>query len=293
MAKTSYQEIPPEFDIDYTKALTSADRFIVPRIRIKRLYTSRKRKKGLTQKSLMVSLKPVWDSFTTSQKLAWASAGAVCSLSGWKLFIKDTAARISAGLSGYATPNNLYQCFVGRLHVEAPATGMKIAQLHPLNYYVNKKVRGTRSQYTPLLMFEQFSLPLQIGLSFKTSLTSLNSDWKARFYCVVESHYQGRLIENIVEIPFGLNSDWQNATATISHVTGQVTGYTAYIELYNVRGDLFIDNFDIIHNGHNWARDPECNDINQGFTRAFYQIAKHWIAVDVSTGCYFESEYYN
>lgn len=293
MAKTSYQEIPPELDFDYKKVLAPADRYVIPRVRVKRLFTSRKRKKGLTQKSLMVILKPVWDSFSTPTKDAWNAAGAVCSLTGWKLFIKDTAARIANDISGYATPNNLYQCFVGRLHVESPATGMTIAQLHPLNYYVLKKVRGTRSEYAPVLVFEQFTLPLEIGLSFKTNLTSVAGDWRARFYCVVESHYQGRLIEDIVEIPFGLTDDWQHATAEITNVHGQVRGYTAYIELYNVRGDVFIDNFDILHSGQNWARDPECNDINQGFTKAFYQIAKHWIAVDVEEGCYFESEYYN
>lgn len=292
MATTTYQNIPPEFDLDYHKIATSGDRYIYPRVRIKKLFTSRKRKKGLTQKSLMVILKPVWDAFTILQRDAWNAAGLVCRLSGWKLFVKDTAARMANDIPGYGTPNIYHQCFVGRLHVQSPATGMSIAQLHPLGYYVMKKVRGTRSQYEPVFVFEQFSLPLQIGLTFKTNLTSLGADWRARFYCVVESSYQGRDIETVCEIPFGLTDDWALHTATISSVVGTVRGYTAFIELHNVRGDLWIDNFDIIHNGINWARDPECNDINQGFTKAFYQIAKHWIAVNVTAGCYFESEYY-
>ncbi len=293
MAKTSYQEIPPELDLDYKKALAPADRYTIPRVRVKRLFLSRKRKKGLTQKSLMVTLKPVWDAFSAPQRAAWDAAGAVCSLTGWKLFIKDTAARMALDIPGYATPNNLYQCFVGRLHVEAPSSGMKIAQLHPLNYYVLKKVRGTRSQYAPVLVYEQFQLPLQISFNFKSVLTSVGAGARVRFYAVVDSQYQGRTIPNELVLDIPLVGDWQTATATLSQVVGQVKGYTCYIELYNVYGDLYIDNFDIIHDAHNWARDPECNDINQGFTHAFYQVAKHWIAADVGEGCYFESEYYN
>ena len=79
---------------------------------------------------------------------------------------------------------------------------------------------------------------------------------------------------------------WREARVT-------VRGYTAFLEIYNATGDLFIDNVNIEHSGQNWARDKYCNDINQSFTKAFYQIPKHWAAVDVPDGAYFESVYYN
>ena len=174
-----------------------------------------------------------------------------------------------------------------------------------------KKVTGTRDQYEPVKITESFDLPIDIKISYKSNLTSVdvgapfglgefeiaNSELgvsssgtgSARFYVSVLSHYQGRDIFTNSEIFFDLSSDWTSATASISSVLGLVRGYNAYIEILNARGDLYVDNIELNHSGHNWARDPYCNDLNQGFTKAFYQVAKHWEAVSISEGAQFDS----
>jgi hypothetical protein len=209
------------------------------------------------------------------------------------MFVKDTAARRRASLSGYATPNTTYQAMVGRIFVESPATGLTITQMHPVRYFVRRKVAGTKSQYSPVAITESFSLPLSLGISYKSDLTAIDGSARARFYCVVYSSYQGRTIETPISIDFGLSDDWTRETATLSSVLGPVQGYSAFIEVYNATGNLYFDNVNITHDSENWARDPGCNNISQSFTRAFFQVARAWVPVDVVEGVDFGSIYYN
>jgi hypothetical protein len=94
-----------------------------------------------------------------------------------------------------------------------------------------------------------------------------------------------------VEITLDLSEDWQSADVTLSSAPGYVVGYTLFFHLHDVRGSLYIDNVKAEHSGQNWVRDPFCKDINQGFTKAFYQIPKHWAATILPSGSDYESIY--
>jgi len=293
MAKTSVLTIPVGLDSTYFKSLQSGDRFTIPHIKVKRLFTSRSRKKGLTQKSLMVKLAPVWAGFSDSEKLAWNNAGAESNMSGWKLFVQDTAIRISNDLVGYATPNVLYQSKVGKIQIETPAVGLTILQLHPQSYYVNKKVTGTRSQYEPKLITEDLTLPVNIAISYKSALSSVGDSPSAKFFITIYSNYQGLTLENNCVINFSLVHDWERLTATINNVKGQFKGYTAFIEINDAQGYLLFDNVEIVHTGLNWARDPFCNSIQTTFTKAFYQIPKNWAPQEIISGAFYRSVYHD
>lgn len=292
MAKTSFQLIPVELQQSYSKVLTTGDRFTAPRVRRKVSFFSRNRIKGLTEKSLIPSVSADWALLSQAEKDSWVSAGSHCNLSGFKCFLKDRAFRIKNELVGYAVPSNLHQVEVGLLRVQAPATRLEIQQLHPAWYYVQRKVRGTRNQFEAVKVNESFGLPFQIEISYNALLTAAGPNPKARFYCIVYSHYQGRTVENVLEVPFSFNVGWSRATALMTKAVGMERGYTAFLEIEDARGDLLIDNVVLSHSGQNWARDPYCNDIDQGFTKAFYQVPKHWAAVDVPEGAFFGSVYY-
>lgn len=289
MAKTSFQQIPPELLTFYKNAVASSNRFDIPRVRRKLLYSTRSRLKGVTEKSLLPQVLAIWNAFDNSTKDAWTLAGSKCGLTGVKCFTKDQCLRIKNGMSGTSTPSIYHQAKFGRLSIQAPANKIKIAQLHPLNYYVMRKVTGTRSQYESVLVVETFALPLELKLNYKSNLVSSGGTPSAKIYLQVLSHYQGRDILTNCEVNFDLITDWKSASASLSSVLGVVRGYTAYIDLQNVTGDLFIDNVEFNHSLSNWARDKYCNDINQGFTKAFYQVAKNWIAVDMPENTQFDS----
>lgn len=289
MAKTSFQLIPPEFDLSYSKTLKSGDRFVYSSVRLSPQFISRKRVEGLTQASLIPVLAPVWAAFSSADQLAWNNAGAVCGYTGFRLFVQDTSYRIKNSLSGYSTPLLEHQSLVGRINIISPATEIKISQEHPLDYWVLRKVHGTRNQYEPVHIREDFDLPVEIQISYKTDLVSAGLSPRARYYLVVQSHYQGSIIETDLSLEFGLTDAWQTVSASLSSVKGVVRGYTAFIELVDVQGDFFFDNVKINHSGFNWARDPRCNDINQEFTHAFYQIPKHWGVVTLPSGAFYDS----
>lgn len=292
MAKVTYVSISPGMEDVYKKFLQPGDRFQFSRVRVKDIFLSRSRVKGITQKSQLVALAPAWEALSEPVKAAWNAAGAESGLTGWKQFVQDTTERIKAGYTGYATPSTLYQSEVGRILVESPAVGLKIEQAHPLTYYVQRKVSGTRSQYQMVPVVEPFAFPLTLACSWKTELTALDSDARARLYAVIYSQYQGRTIETELALNFGMSDEWQRDEVSIENVLGFVKGYTVFMEVHNARGSLYFDNVAIEHSGENWARDPHCNNVSASFTKAFVQVARAWVAVNPTEGTDYGSVYY-
>jgi hypothetical protein len=291
MATTSFIDLDTSTEDAFFSGLQSGDRFTAPRIRRKTKFLSSKRKKGVTQRSLLPIIAPIWNAFFVAEKAAWNAAAAECDLTGYKLFVQDYCARVKNGLVGVATPSLLHQSFVGQLHVEAPATQLKIAQYHPRSYWVSQPVPKHKGMRQPVLVTEDITLPLSLSINYKSNLTSLGVGSFAKFYAEVRSSYQGIDRYEYCEIPFDLVADWKNAVASISQNYTYVIGYTLYIHLYNVSGDLYIDNVKCTHGAVNWVRDTFCKDINQDFTLAFYQIPKHWAGVEVPNGTEYNSVY--
>lgn len=291
MAKTGYITIPAGQEELYRRALQQNDRFVYNRVIRQNLLLSRKRKKGLTQRSLLPQISEAWAGLSGAQKEAWSDAGAECNLNGWRLFVQDMCLRIKNDIAGVATPSTLHQSLVGQLHIESPATEIGIVQYHPRSYWVLQKVVGRKAMYEPVVVTEDFSLPLVLSLNYKSNLTSQGAGSFAKFYAEIWHSYQGDDLYTSVNIDLDLVADWNNSVASVSSLLGYVVGYNLYFHLYNVRGDLFIDNVKVTHSGQNWVRDPFCKDIDQAFTRAFYQVPKHWVAVTLPEGSDFDSIY--
>lgn len=293
MAKISYKLIPPEFDISYSKALTANDRYTFSSVRRTRAFDSRAKIQSITQKSVLPEASAIWAGLDVAQKEQWELAGDESNLTGWRLFVKDFAWAKKLEMSVPLLPDLKYQVEVGHLSISSPASSIKIAQLHPNSYFVLRKVSGTKSQFEPIKVIEDFSLPLELSVSWKTQLTAVGIEPVARIYAVIFSHYQGRKIETVLQIPFGLSDEWSRDSVILNNVIGVVNGYTVYIDCSDVVGDIYFDNVNLIHSGQNWARDPFCYNITSTYTKAFFQIPRHWVTIDVSEGANYESFYYN
>jgi len=280
MTKTSYISITaPDEDLFY-RGLTLQDRFLPSRLSRKVTLLSRKRKKGITQRSLLPQLSALWAAFSGSEKAAWTAAGAQCGLNGWRLFVQDQCIRIINDIAGVATPSPLHQSWVGFIEIQNPASEARIMQLHPNSYWVSHKVIGKKGMYEPILVTENIAFPIQLKINYSSDLGSVGAGSYAKIYAYMKSSYQGVDRYTTLEIPLDLVTDWKSGTATLTSVIGYLIGYVLYIACYNVRGTLFFDNIQLIHSGQNWVRDPYCHNIAQTFTRAFFQIPDHW-AVDV------------
>ena len=180
---------------------------------------------------------------------------------------------------------------VGRVEIAAPATKVVLAQFHPILYYVSKKMRGNTTEREDVAVNERLQLPLEIGCSFRSNLTSAAAEPKAEFYAIVYSSYQGRTIETKVGFDIPLTTGWTQQTASISGVIGVARSYDLYINLDGVRGWFEWDNVIAEHTGTNWARDKRCLDVNNELTVANYQIEKSWEEQFLPSGTGFDSVY--
>lgn len=291
MAKVSYVQldsVPREL---FFRGLKSGDRFVNSRIVKKELLMTRKRLKGLTQKTLLPQITELWYGLSSTERDDWSAAGAVMNTNGFRLFVRDTAYRLQHSISGLATPSLFHQYLVGNLHVESPASEIKIEQLHPRQYYVSRKISGTKGQYQQVLVTENFTLPLTISLNYKSDLSVVDDPNFAKFTATVWHSYQGNDLFSDVSISLDYSADWQYAEATFSAVIGQVIGYSLNLWVKGLRGDVFFDNIKAVHSGQNWLRDTYCQNIQQEFTKNFFQIPKHWDPVILPDGSEYKSIY--
>lgn len=291
MAKTSYQDIPVEYQNLIKKNLNIGERFIIPRVQVKKIISRRKLIKGITQKSKLKEIGEAWATLSAGQKTDWENAGLVVGLTSFKAFTKEYILRLQNSLSPITSPSIFRHGKVGQIHIESPANNLRIQQDHPQKYYINKKVRGKRAMYEPALVTEYVSFPLTLKISYKSNLTTTSGNNKHRIYIFMISNYQGRDIETIKEIELDLVTDWKTSELEITSIFGVFRYYKIVIDMQNVRGDFYFDNVKLFHSGKNWVRDSQCNDIHQDFTKAFYQVSKHWIADIIDDGANFESVY--
>lgn len=293
MAKVKFIDIPAGLEPYFEKTLQAGDRFVYSTVRVTNPFVSRAKRKALTQKSQLPLCSQIWKDFTELVREAWTECGLETGLTGFRFFVQDKVLRLKNNLTGESTPSLLYQSMVGRLHVESPATGMLITQLHPLNYSVLRKITGKATMYQQVPVVEDFALPLNLYINYKSDLSAVSGGYSAKFYAIIYSSYQGRTIETPAEIEFDLVTDWKTASFGIGEVIGLVRGYALFLELDGVRGDVWFDNVQAVHSGQNWVRDTHCNNIKQGFTKKFYQVPANWVAIDLPDGSYYNSEYGN
>jgi len=291
MAKVNYQSIPAGLLEAYKRALQPDERFIIPTIKAKTVIMSLAKIAGLTRQSYLPAVSVIWKTFSTVQKAAWKTVDTHSRQHGWRTFLSDQCKRIKFGLVGEATPNEFHQDMVGQLKIVAPADELKIGQPHPGTYYVRRKVSGTKSQYEPIPVTEQLALPLKISLSYKSQLYAEGPDPYAIFYADVRRLYQGNNISQLLQIDLALLQDWENLEATLSSVVGEAVSYNLYLHLHDVSGTVLVDNIKAEHSGSNWVRDTFCKNIEQDFTRAYYQVPKNWAPVTMPSGSQFLSVY--
>jgi hypothetical protein len=233
----------------------------------------------------------LWRALTDEQKTTWKDAGAFSLINGWQLFISDNAARIRNSLTLDVPPSDLWQVRAGNIEIESPATEVILKQDHPLDYWVAQKVPGASWKNELVFLNEPFTLPLTIGIRYKSDLTVEGGTQLLRFYARVWSSLQGidRYTDCVVDI--SPSADWTLDEATISSVPGHLIGYTLYIEVVGYTGQLLFDNVRATHGGTNWARDPRCDDVSKTFLKVFAVVPPFWVPVELPAGASFQSSF--
>lgn len=252
---------------------------------------SREKILKLTNRSLLPQIRDLRETLTAAEVEAWKAAAAAGRQNWWNLFVQDTSYRLKYGISGLATPSTLHQYKVGRVQIAGTADRVLLTQYHPEKYWINKKVKGNTSLREDVAVYEPFSLPLTIGMSYRSNLSQIGPEPKARFYAVVFSSYQGRTIETELNMPLEYTTGWTRSEVSLTDVTGLPRYYQLFIELEGLQGSFEWDNVLSEHSGMNWARDWRCSDVNNELTRANWQIEKSWEELYLPFGAAFDSVY--
>ncbi len=291
MANVSYVDLNPADEQKFYRGLTPQSQFLYSRIKKKTTLFSSRKIKSLSARSFLPLISDAWATLSPTEKTLWTTCGAFSNLNGWRSFVAEQSIRIKLGLSIPNVPVTTHQAWIGHLAIGGSATQIKIAQYHPNTYYVHHKVTGKKGLYAPVLVTEPITLPLTIGISYKSNLSAVGGVQFARFYAVVISSYQGVDRENVVTIDFDPVHDWSIETAVLNDTLGYIVGYTLYIHIFGYTGDLFFDNVKALHGAVNWVRDKNCSNIKQTFTNQYYQIPAHWAALELPSGAVYDSDY--
>lgn len=291
MAQVGALQIPPEL-LELMRSLISpTSNRRTGSVRKAGYLPSRARVNALTQRSLLPQIRDLWNNLSLLEQTRWKQAGSATGMNGWNLFVQDTAYRLKYGIPGIAAPSNLHQYKVGRIEIAAPAEKVILTQYHPELYYISKKMRGQTQLREDVAIRERLTLPLLIGTSYRCNLVPTREDYRARFYAIIYSSYQGRTIETEVGFNFDIESDWKRDTAQLTEVIGIARSYNLRIELDGLRGWFEWDNVVAQHTGSNYARDKRCNDVNNELTKVNYQIEKSWEEQFLPNGAAFDSVY--
>jgi len=191
MVKVSYIQITGAAEELFYKGMNQNDRFMFSRLVRKDTLLSARRKKGLTNRSLLPAISLLWAGFSSAQKEAWGLAAAEMGRNGWQIFVQDQCVRIKNDMAGTATPSLLHQSWVGELKIADPASEIKISQYHPHSYWVSAPVRGKKGMREPVEITEDFVLPLKIGLNYSSDLTAQSGNAYAKLFARVYYSYQG------------------------------------------------------------------------------------------------------
>lgn len=152
-------------------------------------------------------------------------------------------------------------------------------------------MRGDTVLREDVAVYENLTLPLVAGLSYRCSLIATRPEAVARFVARVYSSYQGRTIATEFGFDFELTADWTRELRTLTEVIGTLRSYDLWIELDGVRGWFEWDNVWSYHTGTNYARDARCNDVNNALTKVNYQIEASWEEQFLPAGTGFDSVY--
>lgn len=283
--------VPDGFQIPFSRALKLGSRFVSPRIAFNHTMLSRARKHAVRQRSYLKQISVAWWALTSGQRADWNTAGFQIKKSGWQLFVQDMSARLALELSGVAIPSILHQSWIGKIGCADFSDEFLAVQSHPEFYQIIRQITGTQSQLGIVNIHESFSLPLEIGINYRSDLIAENEDFDACLYAVLTYDNSGVTDSQILKIDFDLFSGWKGATATVATLPGDWISYGLFLHLRGVKGTLWFDNIEAYHSGQNWAIDPFCNTLDKINSKSFSTVPVEWQTLTKTDGATFGTVY--
>lgn len=292
MAQVNTLEIPQEIAEAFARVMSAISGRGTGAVRSHGKVLSRARKQKLSRQSLLAEVAARKKTLSESDIAAWREMAAASGQKWYSLFTQDTCYRIKNELEGVATPSPFRAYKVGKIEVTDSNTHVLLRQEHPSHYWISQKLRGKTTQRVEARIHEKFHLPLTVGLSYKSNLTKYGSEAKIRLYATIYSSYQGRTLENVLEVDLLPTTEWRRVEKSLVDVIGVPNYYDLFLELDKVTGTLAFDNVKASHSLTNYARDPRCDNILKKPGVKDLQLTPAWDIVRTGDNVKITTEYH-
>jgi hypothetical protein len=282
-------DIPDELTGVALASLEQRDRYILGVVQGHKRLPSRNGRYALRGQSLFKFLAPFWWALTTEQKNIWKAAGVISTITGWQLFISDSAQRIRNDMDIGNNPSLLWQVRIGYITIESPADHIVLRQIHPRDYWIVRKKRGQPWKKELAQVREFFNLPLELEVRYRANLTPVGGEQVCRLYAAVWTSYQGVDYTTKSGIDLDPDTDWVHETAEISELRGIIVAYELWIEIRGYQGEILFDNIRAIHSATNWARDPRFDNMSQTFVKQYAIVQPFWEPIEQPAGAQYRT----
>ena len=223
--------------------------------------TWRKRNfKTLIDRSFFDQASVLWNQATSAKQARWNTAGAVCGLTGYQLFVQDTSYRLANNLPGLASPSIYHQYKVLHGHINTLGSGLDLTQIHWSEYDRWIKNPGQKNAYTLTTITESVTAPIKVEFMYNADLEAGPTFHYCEFTITCWGKKDGFNTSDEQSFELPLVTGWTQISESFSPDLDSIRSYSVQLYFYRVLGDIWIDNFNFEHDGQNWAFDPFLDD---------------------------------
>ena len=233
----------------------------------------------LTEQSELSAISLLWNNLTTTKKARWESAGVVCGLTGYQLFVQDTSYRLENNLPGLIYPSLYHQYKIARVIFDNNDDYGLLRQYHPNYYYLWVDNVGQKNARTPVRIDEDATSPITISFYYYAEVEEYPGA------SVFGVQVQGWASKDDVDFPFDETVNLEQKTGwcffTYDFVIDCdfVYSYVVDLRFDYVKGVLKFDNFSVEHDGENYAIDPNCDNINEVLQYTNLNNLENWTLI--------------
>lgn len=245
-----------------------------PRIDKKNIVWRKRNFKELDQQSVLDPVARLWNDLSYFRKQKWANSGAVCNLTGYRLFVQDTGFRVENNISGIANPRLDYQFKVLEFDSGDDCIEFHIYQDHPSNYTIKQRIEGKKNAYKEVDIEEIVSSSLLVEFWYYANLEQFDTDEVFEIIIWFYGFKNGSPDFDVFVVSLNPQTGWIQFSQEFTPDLDSIDYY--YIEIWalNYTGIFRMDNLNLFHDSQNWAFDSRFDKMD----------LKHW---DYGFGFYY------
>ena len=236
----------------------------------------------------------MWFDLDDITKTRWETAAGYSNLTGWELFLQDTCDRKVNGLLGCNDPKDLYQYKVGEIISPDSEQGgefIAISQFLGGECKVWQKIVGKQKMYELVEYYEAVTSPIKVEMSYYSNLVD-SGFWNYLRLRVSMLGVKGGVYDWYdEEVDLNKIQDWVRFSHTFGSDMDSIDRYYITILMEGLHGNFCFDNLNFEHDGENWAKNKNCDMVDEDVMPNWGYELYAWALAGNSGPCTFHSAY--